>query len=480
VADLLLGLDLGSSRVRALALDGAGEVRARAFAPVPVRLPAPGRVEHDPDALVEACSGVLRAALVEAKATAQDVAALGIATQRSTALAWDARSGAALAPAIGWQDQRSAEIEDRLRERGVPPLHQATAAKLAWWLERDPAVASAAAQGRLRVGTPDAWLALRLGGGEAVTDPGQASCTALYDLQRGVWSDVMLERLGLSPDALPLLAATSEVRGETRPSLLGAPVPFAARAGDQQAAAFAQGVAAPGDAKLTLGTGAILDVHAGSEPGAGTGGFPLALWQLADGTRAYCREGNAASAGSAVEWLVRLGLFSSPEAWARAADTADAEGVVCVPALQGLATPWHDPAARGFIGGLTRGTTREQLARAVLEGIAQRSADLVEALEAGASGLRVDGGLARSDRLLQSVADLTRRPVARPAEREATAVGAALLAGLGAGVWSDRAALPARRSGTRVFRPQMPAAEARAARERWRAVVTRRVASPAA
>jgi glycerol kinase len=473
--ELLVGLDLGSTGVRALVVDLGGGVRGRAYRRLASRFPVPGRVEQDPEELVAASRDVLREALAAARAQARDLAALGIATQRATALAWDAASARALAPAVGWQDRRAEEIADWLSERGLPGLVQPSAAKFAWWLAHEPAVRDAARAGRLRLGTPDVWLARRLSGESLhVTDPGQASCTALYDLRRGGWSAALIERLALDPTTLPELAPTAAPLADTAAGVLGAAVPLAARAGDQQAAAFAQGVHAAGEAKLTLGTAAMLDVHTGAAPTqAAAGAFPLALWELPGGERAFCLEGSVTTAGAALEWWVSLGVFPDAEALAHAAEGAQSGGVVLVPSLEGLGTPWQDAAARGFVGGLTRGSGRAELARATLEGVAHRCADLIDALAPTMDGLRVDGGLARSDLLVQLVADLSGRPLERSSDVEAGALGAALLAGLGVGALPDLAACRALRPEARSFEPRSDASVREAARGRWRTAVAR-------
>ncbi len=471
--ELLLALDLGSTRVTALVVEPDGRVLGRAGLALGARFPGPGRVEQDPMAFVERSRDVLRAALAEAAAEARDLAALGIATQRATALAWDAQSGAPLAPALGWQDQRPLEIAALLRERGLPLGTQPAAAKFAWWLERAPEIAAAARAGTLRLGTPDAWLQESLSG-EAVTDPGQASCTGLYDPGRDDWSPVLAERVRVDPEILPKVVRTAEPAGETRRSLLGAPVPIAARAGDQQASAFAQRLRRPGDAKLTLGTAAMLDVHAGSSfPVPPSGTLPIALWRLPGETTQWCLEGHVATAGAAVEWLVAVGLLECPADLDRlAASVPSAEGVAVVPAFQGLGTPWANAAARGFIGGLTRGTTRAHLARALIEGLAQRCADLCEALLHRPGPLPVDGGLAASRLLLQALADTSGRTLVGARERETTALGAAWLAAVGQGVGGPLEGFAAVGEGERV-EPALDAAQRGALRGRWRRVVER-------
>lgn len=476
----ILALDLGTTSTRALLVEPGGRVRARAARPLETRFPAPGRVEQDAEALFTRSLEALRACLAQAGCGAADVAALGIATQRATALAWDAASGRPLAPAVGWQDQRTAPRVAQLRADGIPITTLPSATRFEWWLREDEAVREAAARGTLRFGTPDAWLGFRLSGGEAgVTDPGQASCTGLYGLESGRWSGGACRLFGIDPAWLPAIADTAEPCGTTAPALLGAPVPLTARAGDQQAAAFAHGVFRPDDAKLTLGTAAMLDVHDGERPRpvgeAAPGAWPLALWRLPGARDAFASEGSVLAAGAVLDWLVDLGILrpdaAAADALAREVD--DAGGVVLVPALQGLGTPFLDDGARGLLGGLTRGTTRAHVVRAALEGIAQRCADLCEALAPGDRPLAVDGGVAHSDVLLQRLADLAGRPLLRRAETEMTALGAAALAGLGAGVFADGGASLALRPAAGRFEPATAASVRRAERERWRERVAR-------
>jgi glycerol kinase len=471
--ELLLALDLGTTSVRALLVDAGGGVLSRASRPLAARFPGPGRVEQDPRELEEASLAVLREALAAARRGAREVAGIGIATQRAVALAWDAESGEALAPMLGWQDARAAARVAELRAAGLLFTTLPSATRFEWLLRHVPEVKAAAAAGRLRLGGADAWLAFRLGGPAApVTDPGQASCTALYDLKRGGWSEPICKLFSLDPGWLPRIAGSSEIAGET--NLLGVPVPLAARAGDQQAACFGQGVLAPGDAKLTLGTSAMLDLHTGASPSpAANGAFPLALWRL-HGEDSFCLEGSVITAGAAIDWLVSLGLLESAAVLdATLPGPAGAPGVEFVPALLGLGTPHLDAAARGLLGGLTRGTTRAQIAAAVVDGIAQRCVDVCEALGVQSLPLRVDGGLARSRALLQRLADLGGRPVLCAAETEVTALGAALLAGLAAGVFASpeqaRALLPP----PERFEPSGSQETRVAARDRWRRTLER-------
>jgi len=475
-AESLLALDLGTTSVRALAVAADGRVLARAQRPIRASFPRAGWSEFDPEEWLERSGAVLREALAGAGLAARDVAGLGIVTQRATALCWDSATLRPLAPAQSWQDQRTAERVAEFRKLGIPFTTLASATKFEWWLRHDEAVRGAARSGRLRLGTPDTWLAARLtSGGGHVTDPGNASCTGLYDAAKGEWSQPLLDLFGVPRAALPALVATSGIVGETPAALLGAPVRVAALAGDQQAAAFAQGVQARGEAKLTLGSSAMLDVHTGASPVDPTpGAYPLALWTLADGARAFCLEGTVITAGSAVEWLVDLGVARDAGELSRLAGSVDSSGGVrFVPALQGLGTPFLDDAARGAFVGLSLGSGPAELARALLEGIAHRCADVCESLPLGGGPLRVDGGLAQSDFLLRALADLTGRELQRAAEVEATAVGAAFLAGLAKGVFaSPRECLALAAPSARVT-PVASAGERDAAREAWRGALAR-------
>ncbi|MFQ5513619.1 MAG: FGGY family carbohydrate kinase [Myxococcota bacterium] len=474
--DRLLALDLGTTGVRALLVRPTGEVLARAYRPLTTRYPEPGRVEQDPVEMWARSVDVMREVLERARTGAEVVAGIGIVTQRATVVAWDRTSGRPLAPAIGWQDRRTHERVEGFRAMGIPLNTLASATKYEWWLKHEGAIQQAAERGVLRLGTPESWLTDRLTAGEAhVTDPGHASCTALFDAAAGRWAEPLLELFGVPAAALPRIVATSEIVGETPKDLLGDTLAVAARAGDQQAAAFAQAVHRAGDAKLTLGTSGMLDLHTGptpQEPRAGT--YALALWRLADGSQAFCLEGTVITAGAAVDWLVSVGIASSAAEVDALADAAESsEGAFFVPALQGLGTPFLDDAARGLLGGLTRGTGRAQVARAILEGIAHRCVDVCEALELGAVPLRVDGGLARSEVLVQAIADLGGRPVERAAEAETTALGAAQLAGLASGVYATPEDCQRHAAAPQEFSVRLSASTRRERREAWKLALER-------
>jgi len=472
--ELLLALDLGTTSVRALAVDAGGAVLARASRPIETRCPLPGWVEQDAEAMWRGSESVLREALARAGRRADEVAGIGVVSQRGTAIAWDRRSGEALAPALGWQDRRTTRRALELQRAGVPIDSLAAATRFEWLLAESSQVRDAARTGRLCLGTPDAWLGFRLSGGTAfVTDPGHAGCTGLYDAGRRRWSGSALRLFGIEEAWLPGVVASSAVVGETPSALLSAPVAIAARAGDQQAACFAQGVHSAGQAKLTLGTAAMLDLHTGDSPAKPPpGAYPLPLWELADGEQAFCLEGLVVTAAAVVYWLVDIGLLSRPEALDAEAG-ASSEGVSFVPALQGLGTPWVDAGARGLLLGLTRGTTSAHVLRAAIEGLAFRCVEVCEALAVGEGPLRVDGGLARSDALLQQIADVLGQPVLRAAESETTALGAAFLAALACGLLARPGDLLPRLAAPTRFEPRARVDEQVAARERWRRAVAR-------
>lgn len=419
---------------------------------------------------------VLRAVLAESGADPREIAGLGVVTQRGTAHCWDAATGEPLAPAIGWQDQRTAERVREFRDVGIPISALASATKFEWLIQNEPSVREAARVGRLRLGTPDTWITAKLTGFTShVTDPGNASCTALLDLDGNEWSGPLLELFHVPREPLPEIVATSQIVGETTADLFGSPVPVAARAGDQQAAAFAQGVHAAGDAKLTLGTSAMLDLHVGETPVASeAGSFGLALWRLADGAAAYCKEATVITAGAAVDWLVSTGIAANAkEVDLLACEVDTSGGVMFVPALQGLGSPFLDDRARGMFTGLTRGSGKREFARAVLEGVAHRCVDLCEALEFGKGPLRVDGGLAQSEFLVQAIADFAGCELLRAREVETTALGAAFFAGLATDVFADPGGCCARLGAPSRFVPG-PRAEGRGVeRERWRELLER-------
>jgi glycerol kinase len=479
VADrrLILALDQGTLSSRALLVDGEGRIVARAQRELTQRYPEPGWVEQDPEEIWTTQRDAAREALTQAGVGADQVAAIGIANQRETTVVWDRATGEPVAPAIVWQDRRTAPECDELRRTGCEPLVRRTtgllldpyfsATKLRWILDTLPDAAQRARDGELAFGTVDSWLVWRLTGGRAhVTDATNASRTLLYDLASGDWHDGLLRLFGVPRETLPEVRASSGVVVESDPGVLGAAVPIAGIAGDQQAALFGQACTAPGLAKVTYGTGCFLLLHVGDEPVLAPEGLVTTVALQTDGRRTYALEGSAFFGGAVVQWLRDgLGLIASAaEVGALAETVPSSAGVTFVPALTGLGAPHWDPRARGAILGLTPGTTGAHIARAALEGIAFQVADLLAAVGDGSGGwrarpftpreVRADGGASACDLLLQMQADLLGVPVRRAAQLESTALGAAYLAGLAVGIWRDEAEVRELWRAARRFEPR--------------------------
>ncbi|MEY4939880.1 MAG: hypothetical protein RIQ93_1615 [Verrucomicrobiota bacterium] len=435
---------------------------------------------------------VALAALAEANLTGADLAAIGLTNQRETTLVWDRRTGRPLGPAIVWQDRRTAPHCSRLKQRGLEPLFRRktglvldpyfSGTKLAWLLANIPAARRRAARGELAFGTVDTWLLWQLTGGKVhATDVSNASRTLLLNLRTGDWDDELLRLLDIPREVLPTVRASSEVYGEVEsiPGLRG--VPIAGMAGDQQAALFGQACFRPGLAKNTYGTGCFMLLHTGAKPVISRHHLLTTIaWRVgASGPLEYALEGSVFIGGAAVQWLRDgLGVIArSSDVESLAASVPDNGGIYFVPAFTGLAAPHWDPAARGAIVGLTRGSTAAHLARAAIESIAFQSADLLRAMEADAGcklrELRVDGGAAVNNGLLQFQSDLLRVPVVRPPSVETTALGAAFLAGLAVGVWQDRQEIARLWSVGKTFRPKAQPAAMRRRQAEWVRAVER-------
>ncbi len=412
-----MAIDAGTTGARALLVDAGGGVVELAYRELTTSYPRPGWVEMDPEAIVDACMEAARECLAHAGVQPAELAGVGIVNQRATTIVWDRRTLRPVYPAIVWQDDRTAPRVAELVEAGMFVSTMASATKLEWILA-ETGVAAA----DVCFGTVDSWLAAKLSDGEAhVTDSSNASCTGLYDPFGDRWDPALLEMLRIPPAAMPEIAASSGVVASTSRRVFGAEVPIAGMAGDQQAAMFAELGFATGAMKATLGTSAMVDVHIGDAPVLSShGAFPLVLWKL-HGQIAWCLEGSVVTAGAAVQWLRDgLGIIPSLEASGTVATSVpDSGGVWAVPALQGLGTPHQRPKARARIGGMSRATTRAHVVRAVLEGIAYRVREVVDALAADVGDaqdarLRVDGGAATNDFLLQQIANATGREVERP------------------------------------------------------------------
>ena len=490
VPRFVLALDQGTSSSRAIVFDERARPVGTAQHDVVSRFPRPGWVEQDAGLLWTTQLAAAREAIASAGVTARDIAAIGIANQRETTIAWDG-AGRPQAPAIVWQDRRTAARCAELRAGGVEPtLRQRTgllldpyfsATKMAWLLDAVPDGRARAASGDLRLGTVDAWLAWRLTGGRTfATDASNASRTMLLDLAARSWSPEQLALFEIPAAALPDVRATDADFATTEPDLLGAPVPIRAMVGDQQGALFGGLCLAPGKAKNTYGTGCFLLETTGARPPKPPAGLLATVaWTREASGPTYALEGSVFVAGAAVRWLRDgLGLIGSvDEVEPLAASVPDSGGVVFVPAFTGLGAPYWDPDARGSLTGITAGTTAAHLARGALEAVAHQTCDLVAALEAGGAPrivtLRADGGAARNDLLLQIQADLLGRPVERAALAETTALGAALLAGRAAGIWSTDAELAAIVGVGARFEPRAPASWRSAERARWSEAVAR-------
>jgi len=486
----LLALDQGTTSSRAMVFDREGRVCGVAQQPFTQHYPQPGWVEHDAHEILDTQLDCVRAALADAGIGAKALSAVGIANQRETTVLWERASGRAVAPAIVWQDRRTAGDCDRLRAAGHAEVIRArtgleldayfSATKLAWLLRNVPGASVRAAAGELAFGTVDSWLIWHLTGGAChVTDPGNASRTMLFNIHTLDWDAELLALLGIPAALLPRIVDSSGVCGETRADVLGAAVPITGIGGDQQAATIGQACFAQGMAKNTYGTGCFLLMNTGEQPVTSANRLLTTVGWRAAGRTTYALEGSIFMGGAIIQWLRDgLGLIRrAEEVEALAASVPDSGGVVLVPAFTGLGAPHWDAYARGTLLGLTRGSGAAHIARAALESIALQTVDLVAAMDRDGAGplseLRVDGGAAANDLLMQMQADLLGVPVVRPRMLETTALGAAYLAGLGIGMWSGPDEVAAHWQAQHRFEPAMPAAVREATLARWRRAVER-------
>ncbi|MBX3607440.1 MAG: glycerol kinase GlpK [Piscinibacter sp.] len=488
--DFLLALDQGTSSSRSIVFDRAGRSVAMAQREFRQIYPQPGWVEHDPREIWQTQLATAQEALSKAGLKAADIASIGITNQRETTVVWNRRSGEPLHNAIVWQDRRTADVCAALRAQGhaerfqrktglvLDPYFSGT--KLAWILDHVDGARDAAARGELAFGTVDSWLMWQLTGGAVhATDVSNASRTLMLDVHTNRWDDELLAALRVPPEVLPQVLPSSHVYGTTDPALLGAALPIGGVAGDQQAALFGQACFKAGLAKNTYGTGCFMLMHTGSRFQTSANGLITTSAAQPAATPEFALEGSVFIGGAVVQWL-RDGLHAiraSGEVEQLAQSVPDAGGVMFVPAFTGLGAPYWQPDARGAIVGLSRGSTVAHIARAALESIAFQSAALLAAMSRDAvdSGgapvaeLRVDGGACVNDLLMQFQADLLGIPVVRPKVIETTALGAAYLAGLSAGVWRSLDELAAQWQVERRFLPTLPreqAAERMAAWER--------------
>jgi glycerol kinase len=469
----VLALDQGTTSSRAIVFDPSGRITGMAQREFPQLFPSPGHVEHDPEAIWDSQLGTARMALANAKLSAADLSAIGVTNQRETTILWERDTGKPVANAIVWQSRITAPICERLKADGLEPLFRQktglvldayfSGTKIRHLLDTMPGLRARAERGEVLFGTVDSFLIWRLTSGRRhVTDVSNASRTLLFNLHTLDWDDELLKLMDVPRAMLPQVVSSSEIVGDSDPQWLGGAIPIAGNAGDQQAATFGQACFEPGSAKNTYGTGCFLLMNTGEKPAASQNGLLTTVgWRL-NGRTTYCLEGAVFVAGAAVQWLRDgLGLIAqASETAALAQSVADNGGVYFVPAFVGLGAPYWDSDARGLIAGLTRGTTRAHLARAALESMAYQTADVLGAMrqDSGVAlqSLRVDGGATANDWLMQFQADVLGVSVRRPVVQETTALGAAYLAGLATGVWSDLTDVSKNWQLQREFVPAMP------------------------
>ncbi|HKZ55390.1 MAG TPA: glycerol kinase GlpK [Anaerolineales bacterium] len=488
--EFIMALDQGTTSSRAMLFERSGAIAASAQMEFPQIYPQPGWVEHDPQAIWESQLETARRALAKAGIQASQVAGIGVTNQRETTFIWDRKTGRPVHNAIVWQCRRTAALCEQLKDEGFDAvLRERTGlvtdayfsgTKVAWLLENVAGVRKRAERGELAFGTADTFLLWRLSGGRLhITDPSNASRTLLFNIHTRAWDEEILEHLHIPPSLLPEVRPSSEIYGETSEDLFGSSIPLAGAAGDQQAATFGQACFRPGMAKNTYGTGCFLLLNTGEEAIPSTAGLLTTIgWTLGNRTT-YCLEGSIFIAGAAVQWLRDgLGLIQeSGEVEALASSVPDSGGVHVVPAFVGLGAPYWDPYARGLIIGLTRGSNAGHIARATLEAIAFQTRDVLEAMRQDAGievqTLRVDGGAARNDLLMQLQADLLGISVQRPRVSETTALGAAYLAGLAVGHWPSLQEIGRQWQVEREFHPTYSEELRQSRYDGWRKAVSR-------
>ena len=492
--DYILSIDQGTTSSRAVVFDRAGQVVAMAQREFAQHFPQPGWVEHDAREIWQSQLAVMQQAMAQANIQASQLRAMGITNQRETTVLWDRATGEPVAPAIVWQDRRTAVFCDGLRAAGHgPKIARKTGlvldayfsgTKLAWLLDHVPGARARAEQGELAFGTIDSWLVWQLTGGRVhATDASNASRTLLFNLKTGAWDPELLALLKIPAAVLPQVLPSCGIVAETDAHWLGASVPIAGWAGDQQAALFGQACFAPGMAKNTYGTGCFMLMNTGNQPVASRHKLlSTVAWQGPASSKhpmAYALEGSVFMAGATVQWL-RDGLQiidRAADVEALAASVPDTGDVFLVPAFAGLGAPDWDGQARGTLVGMTRGTGRAHIARAALEAIALQTADVFHAMAADSglalSELRVDGGASRNNLLMQIQANVLGVPVVRSRVTETTALGAASLAGLATGFWSGAEEISALWQEECRFEPEWGAAQRQQFSARWREAVSR-------
>jgi glycerol kinase len=487
----ILALDQGTTSSRSIVYNESLQSISSSQREFTQHFPKPGWVEHDATEIWDSIVSTAREAVEKAGIAPSDIAAVGITNQRETVVVWDRATGAPVHRAIVWQDRRTGEFMDALREAGKEPFVQQrtgllldpyfSASKLHWILREIPNGHTRALAGELAVGTIDSWLIYKLTGGQShVTDVSNASRTMLMNIRTGAWDPDLLALFNIPEAVLPQIVSSSERLGVTDPSFLGVPIPVCSAIGDQQSALFGQLCTRPGMVKCTYGTGCFLLVFTGPDAISSSNRLLTTVaWRIGNGPLAYALEGSVFMGGASIQWL-RDGLgiiHSAPEVNALASRVPDSGGVILVPAFTGLGAPYWDSTARGTLLGMTRGTTAAHIARATLDGIAFQITDLVAAMEKDSSQkittLRVDGGASASDLLMQTQADTLGITVERPANIESTALGAAMLAGLGCGLWPSIEALSENRAIDRHFESSITVRDRRTKLKTWKRAVKR-------
>lgn len=490
MAKYVMALDQGTTSSRTILFTHKGRIKSSAQSEFEQIFPAPGHVEHDPEAIWKTQISTAKRALRAAKAKASDIAAIGIANQRETIVLWDKATGKPVHNAIVWQSRISASICDRLKAEGLEPKFRRktglvvdayfSGTKVKYLLDKNKGLRRRAQRGEILFGTIDTFLLWRLTGGKVhATDLSNASRTLLFNIHKLDWDDELLKILGVPREMLPDVRPSSGVFGETDPKIFGAAIPIAGIAGDQQAATFGQGCFRKGMVKNTYGTGCFLLMNTGPTPVASKNGLLTTIGWGLDGKVTYCLEGSVFIAGAAVQWLRDgLGLIKKAgDIEKLSASVSDSGGVYFVPAFVGLGAPYWDQDARGAILGLTRGTNAAHLARATIESMAYQSRDLVEAMQNDAGvklrRLKVDGGATVNNALMQFQADILGARVDRPVVSETTALGAAYLAGLGVGFWKNTRAVNENWALDRTFEPSMKKKDREARYAGWKRAVER-------
>ncbi len=486
----ILSLDQGTSSSRAIVFDHKGQIKAMAQREFTQYFPKPGWVEHNPHEIWSSQASVIAEAIASIDITGLDIAGIGITNQRETTIVWDSETEEPIYNAIVWQDRRTSEYCDKLKAEGYTEFIRSrtgliidayfSATKVKWILDNVPGARERAEKGKLMFGTVDTWLIWRLTRGEVhVTDVSNASRTMLFNIHTLQWDEELLRLFDIPLSMMPEVRSSSEVYGATKTTIFAHRVPIAGIAGDQQAALFGQMCVEPGAVKNTYGTGCFLLMNSGEKPiDSKNNLLTTVAWKIGDKVN-YALEGSIFVGGSVVQWLRDgLGIIkSSGEIEELAASVPDTAGVYFVPALTGLAAPYWDQYARGSISGISRGTTAAHIARAALEGIAYQTLDIVDAMQRDAGielcELKVDGGAARNNLLMQYQSDLLNTKVIRPCVTETTALGAAYLAGLAVGYWKSIDDIKQQWQAEKVFEPTVERAQINVAIDGWHDAVRR-------